>query len=123
MVSFLYRRRTGFCMAVCNMDVDKKGMDKMTKSELTKAVFEKGKQGDFSSYAACERAVNHVWETISEQVIAGNTVSVSGFGQFEAVERAERQGRNPQTNEPMTIPASHSVKFKPYKALKDAVNE
>ena len=44
-----------------------------------------------------------------------------GFGTFEVRERKERQGRNPQTREPMTIPASKLPAFSAGKALKDAV--
>ena len=46
---------------------------------------------------------------------------VVGFGTFEVRERPERQGRNPQTKEPMTIAASKLPAFKAGKALKDAV--
>ena len=46
-----------------------------------------------------------------------------GFGTFEVSERAARTGRNPQTGEEMTIPASKAPKFKAGKALKDLVNE
>jgi len=44
-----------------------------------------------------------------------------GFGTFEIRERAERTGRNPQTGEEMTIPASKAPAFKPGKELKEAV--
>ena len=44
-----------------------------------------------------------------------------GFGSFEVKTRAERMGRNPQTKEPIPIPASKAPVFKAGKALKDAV--
>ena len=47
--------------------------------------------------------------------------SISGFGTFEVRERAERQGINPRTREPITIAASKSIVFKPGKALKDTL--
>ena len=46
-----------------------------------------------------------------------------GFGTFEVVERAAREGRNPQTGETMPIPASKAPRFKAGKALKDAINK
>ena len=46
-----------------------------------------------------------------------------GFGTFEVSERAAREGRNPQTNEPLQLPASKAPKFKAGKALKDMLNE
>lgn len=63
-----------------------------------------------------------VFGYISEQLTAGERVQVAGFGTFSVSERAERQGRNPQTGEAMTIKASKSAKFKSAKALKDALN-
>ena len=52
-------------------------------------------------------------EVVMDDVAAGNKVQLIGFGTFESVERAAREGRNPRTNEPMTIAASRSPKFKP----------
>jgi len=44
-----------------------------------------------------------------------------GFGTFLVAERQEREGRNPRTGEPIKIAATRVVKFKPGKALKEAV--
>ena len=49
-------------------------------------------------------------------------VQLVGFGTFEVAERKARKGRNPLTGESIKIKASKSPKFKPGKALKDAVN-
>jgi DNA-binding protein HU-beta len=49
-------------------------------------------------------------------------VSITGFGVFEIVERPERMGRNPQTGQEIKIAASRSIKFKPGKGLRDAIN-
>lgn len=48
-------------------------------------------------------------------------VQFIGFGTFEVRERAERKGRNPQTGETITIPATKVPAFKPGKELKQAV--
>ena len=55
------------------------------------------------------------------ETLKGDKVQLVGFGTFEVRERPERQGRNPQTKEPMTIAASKLPAFKAGKALKDAV--
>ena len=68
-----------------------------------------------------EKAVNTMLATITEELKKGEKVSLVGFGTFEVRERPERQGRNPQTKEPMTIAASKLPAFKAGKALKDAV--
>ncbi len=69
-----------------------------------------------------EAALNAFVETVSEELTKGEKVSLVGFGTFEVSERAEREGRNPQTGETMKIAASKAPKFKAGKALKDQVN-
>lgn len=53
----------------------------------------------------------------------GDKVPLVGFGTFAVSERAARSGRNPQTGEPVEIPARKAVTFKAGSALKEAVNE
>lgn len=62
------------------------------------------------------------FDFISGVLADGDRVQIPGFGTFSISERAERQGRNPKTGEPMTIAASKSVRFKPGKQLKESVN-
>lgn len=90
----------------------------MNKTELIDAMAEK--TGLTKKNA--EAALNAFVETVSEELVKGEKVSLVGFGTFEVSERAEREGRNPQTGETMKIAASKSPKFKPGKALKDEVN-
>ena len=68
-----------------------------------------------------EKAVSATLDVITEALQKGDKVSLVGFGTFEVRERKERQGRNPQTREPMTIPASKLPAFSAGKALKDSV--
>jgi len=51
----------------------------------------------------------------------GEEVSVAGFGIFAVKDRAARVARNPKTGEPVNVPAKRVPKFKPAKALKEAV--
>ncbi len=67
-------------------------------------------------------AAEAVFDCISKALAGGERVQIPGFGSFQISFRQERQGRNPKTKEPITIPASKSVRFKPGKALKDSVN-
>ena len=62
--------------------------------------------------------VTQVFKVIEESLVANEKVQLVGFGTFEVRERAERIGRNPQTNESITIPASKFPGFKAGKALK-----
>ncbi|MEC1270958.1 HU family DNA-binding protein [Bacillus vallismortis] len=89
----------------------------MNKTGLIAKVAEK--QGESKKEAA--PSVETVFDTISEALKSGEKVSIPGFGTFEVRERAARKGRNIQTGEEIEIPASKVVKFKPAKALKDAV--
>lgn len=91
----------------------------MTKKELIKAVALKN--GEFK-VSEIEKLVESVLDTIKNELAKGEKVSLYQFGNFEVVERPEREGRNPQTGEPMIFKASKAPKFKPAKALKDAVN-
>ena len=91
----------------------------MNKVELTKSVATRTgvTQKDAAVY------VDAVIESIKDGMIKDGKVQIVGFGTFEVKERAEREGRNPATNQPMLIPATKVLKFKAGKALKDAVNE
>ena len=66
--------------------------------------------------------VKTFFDTISEALEAGEKVAIHGFGTFEMSSRAARKGRNPQTGETLEIKASKKPRFKPGKALKDALN-
>jgi len=48
--------------------------------------------------------------------------ALAGLGTFEVVKRAKRTARNPRTGEPVIIKAHKAVRFRPAKALKDAVS-
>jgi DNA-binding protein HU-beta len=90
----------------------------MNKSQLIDAI---AAQAGLTK-AAAERALNAFMTTVKRELIVGDTVELTGFGKFEVTQRAAREGRNPQTGETIQIAAAKSVKFKPGKGLKDAVN-
>jgi DNA-binding protein HU-beta len=52
---------------------------------------------------------------------AAQGVALPGIGKLVLVDRKERQGRNPATGEPITIPAKKVVKFRVSKACSEAV--
>ena len=90
----------------------------MNKTEFIAAVAEKAEISKKDS----EKALKAFVDVVAEQLKAGDKVQLVGFGTFEVSERAEREGRNPQTGETMTIAACKAPKFKAGKALKDAIN-
>ena len=91
----------------------------MNKTELIAAVAEKTGR----TKKDAERVINATVETITETLVKGERVQVSGFGIFEVKTREARVGRNPKTKEAITIPASKVPSFKASKTLKDAVSK
>jgi DNA-binding protein HU-beta len=91
----------------------------MNKTELIAAVAEK----TGLTKKDAERVVNATFETISQNLAAGNKVQISGFGNFEVKAREARVGRNPRTKETIEIPATRLPVFKASKALKDSVSK
>ncbi|MFI3256009.1 MAG: HU family DNA-binding protein [Psittacicella sp.] len=69
-----------------------------------------------------KEALEAVLETIAESLQKGEPVQLIGFGTLKVNERKERQGVNPQTQAPITIPASKNVSFVIGKPLKDLLN-
>lgn len=65
--------------------------------------------------------VDLVFDEIKEQIKNGEVVDIIGFGKFETVERAERNGRNPQDGTSIKIPAKTAPKFTFKKKVKDEV--
>ena len=70
-----------------------------------------------------ESALNAFVSSIEDTLMAGDKLVLIGFGTFEVKERAERKGRNPQTKEEITIPATNAPVFKAGKNLRDLVNK
>ncbi|HGO7979812.1 TPA: HU family DNA-binding protein [Neisseria meningitidis] len=89
----------------------------MNKSELIEAI---AQEADISK-AAAQKALDATTNAVTAALKQGDTVTLVGFGTFYVGERAERQGRNPKTGEPLTIAAAKTPKFRAGKALKDAL--
>ena len=68
------------------------------------------------------RAVDGVFDLITEALKGGDEVRLTGFGVFVVATRAGGKGRNPQTGEEITIKPSKQPRFRAGKQLKDAVN-
>lgn len=70
-----------------------------------------------------EAVLSAAIESIVEALEDGEKVQISGLGSFEVKTRAQRLGRNPKTQETITIPASKYPAFSASKTLKDSVNK
>ena len=89
----------------------------MNKSELIQAIAD---EAELSKHDAAE-FVDAFISVVTQELKDGNDVTLVGFGVFHVSERAERQGRNRQTGETLTIPATKKPRFRPGKPLKEAV--
>ncbi len=97
----------------------------MNKTEMAEKL---AKKADISKAQAAE-IIDHIFSTksgegiIAVELDAGRKVNITGFGSFALKRRSERQGRNPATGEPLTIPARNYAHFSAAKGLKDRVAE
>jgi DNA-binding protein HU-beta len=89
----------------------------MNKSELIEHI---AKQADISK-AAATRALDAVVGGVKSTLKKSGSVTIVGFGTFAVTKRAARTGRNPRTGAAIKIKAAKVPKFKPGKALKDAL--
>ena len=92
------------------------GLQTMNKSQLIDALA--ARLGDRRAAAS---AVDGLLSTIVETVKAGESVSLTGFGVFEARARAARVGRNPRTGQTVAVPAATVPAFRPGTGFKTAV--
>jgi DNA-binding protein HU-beta len=90
----------------------------VNKMDLIAAVAE---QSDLPKTKATE-VVDAVFAAIEGALKKQEEVRLIGFGTFVTAKRKATTGHNPRTGEEIKIPASNSVRFKPGKTLKDAVN-
>ena len=89
----------------------------MKQSDLEAAI---AARGDLSQ-ATAKKALHALTGAIAEALAGGDEVSISGLGKFDAADRPARTGRNPKTGETVEIAARRAPRFKPAKALKDAL--
>ena len=92
----------------------------MNKAELVSKMAEKSEL----TKKEAEAALNAFMKSVEEALVAGDKVQLVGFGTFETIERAARQGRNPRDpQQVINIPASKAPVFKAGKSLKEAINK
>jgi nucleoid DNA-binding protein len=95
----------------------------MTKAELIDAVNQRAANEEIDLTKKDTRTlVDIVFETVSGSIEDEQRFSYPKFGTFNVKHRKAREGRNPQTGDPIQIPASNTVGFKPSPTLKDQLN-
>lgn len=91
-------------------------MARLSKQDVASSVAESTGLSKTDATAALEAALAAIQGALSN----GDSVGLIGFGTFEVATRAAREGRNPQTNDIISIPAKKVPRFKAGKGLKDA---
>ena len=90
----------------------------MTKADLITKIAEKSELSKKDS----EKALNAVIAAVTDALVEGDKVQLTGFGTFEVRDKQEKEAINPRTKEKIIVPARKSPAFKAGKALKDAVD-
>ena len=90
----------------------------MNKSELIEHI---ATEADISK-AAAARALEALIGGVTATLKSNDSVSLVGFGTFTVGTREAREGRNPRTGAAIKIESAKVPKFRPGKALKDALN-
>ncbi|HTJ80983.1 MAG TPA: integration host factor subunit alpha [Polyangiaceae bacterium] len=91
----------------------------MTKAEIVQAIYTK--LGGFSKKEAAD-LVDLVFDTMKETLGRGEKIKISGFGNFVLRDKRQRQGRNPQTGDPIVITERRVLTFKASNILKSDLN-
>src|SRR5262245_49493292 len=92
----------------------------MTKADIVQAVYTR--LGGFSKKESAD-LVDLVFETMKETLGRGEKIKISGFGNFVLRDKRQRQGRNPQTGDPIVITERRVLNFKASQLLKQALND
>ena len=92
----------------------------MTKADIAEKIYTNTYNG-FTKREAADLAET-VFDILKDALETGGKVKISGFGNFEVKQKADRRGRNPQTGDTITITARRVLTFKPSVLLKQALN-
>jgi len=90
----------------------------MTKADLVENI----QQNTGFSKKESSDILETVFSIMKSTLETGEKLKISGFGNFEIKQKADRRGRNPQTGEAITITARRVLTFKPSMLLKQAIN-
>lgn len=93
----------------------------MEKKISTSAIIKNVAEQTSVNESHVKNVMNAFWKEVEAELKKGNVVSLNGIGKFSVIERAEREGVNPQTKEKITIKATKVVKFKASKTMKENI--
>ncbi len=91
----------------------------MTKADLVDIIF--GKVG--LSKIESQNIVEMIFDTISQTLVEGESVKISGFGTFNVKKKNARRGRNPKTGDELQITPRRVITFRASNHFKDMVEK
>ena len=91
----------------------------LTKADLTELLYDKVGVNKREA----KDIVDGFFNQISETLVEGEPVRISGFGNFQLRDKAARPGRNPKTGDLIPISARRVVTFHASQKLKEAVED
>ena len=89
----------------------------LTKAQLAELLFEQIGLNKRES----KEMIDAIFDLITQQLVLGEEVKISGFGNFQIRTKSPRPGRNPRTGEPIPIEARRVVTFHASHKLKDQI--
>lgn len=91
----------------------------LTKAEIVDAIYEKTDR----NRAEVKGVVESLLKLMKQAIKKDHALLVSGFGKFEAYDKKARKGRNPQTNETITLPPRKVVVFRLSRKFRAELNQ
>lgn len=92
--------------------------NKTTFHEMVRSVAQRSD----TTQAEADRFLRELVAMVERTLTRGDEIHLAGFGKLERRFHNARSGRHPQSGEPIQIPGHYRAAFKPFKALKEAVN-
>ena len=102
-----------------DISVDSLETPALTKAQLADLLFEQIGLNKRES----KDMVDAFFDLITDQLVAGTDVKISGFGNFQIRTKAARPGRNPRTGEAIAIDARRVVTFHASHKLKEQIQD
>ena len=101
------------------IEVDSLEATALTKAQLSELLFEQIGLNKRES----KDMIDAFFELITQSLVNGGDVKISGFGNFQIRRKAPRPGRNPRTGEPIPIAARRVVTFHASHKLKEQIQQ
>jgi len=91
----------------------------LTKAEIVDAIYEKTNR----NRAEVKNIVESLLKIMKQAIKKDHALLISGFGKFEAYDKQARKGRNPQTDETITLPPRKVVVFRLSRKFRAELNQ